>query len=144
MIVRGPPASFSVIEGSEYEFWRRGAKTFLTEELVYHATLLKFNFYTQIVLVTLNQLCKISPQYLIYISVSNNIIVLSSSFKYWPKSCVGLSFVHTCRFKMTCGHMMFQQQGQTITSGITGTTGGKVMYFSTPLPQEWTLFRYLR
>ena len=34
MIVRGPPASFSVIEGSEYEFWRRGAKTFLTEELV--------------------------------------------------------------------------------------------------------------
>ena len=54
MKVRGPPASFSVIEGSEYEFWRRGAKTFLTEELVYHATLLKFNFYTQIVLVTLN------------------------------------------------------------------------------------------
>ena len=35
MIVRGPPASFSVIEGSEYEFWRRGAKTFLTEELVH-------------------------------------------------------------------------------------------------------------
>ena len=49
MIVRGPPASFSVIEGSEYEFWRRGAKTFLTEELVYQANLLKFNFYTQII-----------------------------------------------------------------------------------------------
>ena len=49
MIVRGPPASFSVIEGSEYEFWRRGAKTFLTEELVYQANLLKFNFHTQII-----------------------------------------------------------------------------------------------
>ncbi len=39
LIVRGPPGSFSVIEGAEYEFWRRGAKTFLTEELVGFASL---------------------------------------------------------------------------------------------------------
>ncbi len=34
LITRGPPGSFSVLEGNEYEFWRRGAKTFLTQELV--------------------------------------------------------------------------------------------------------------
>ena len=39
---------------------------------------------------------------------------------------------------------MSQQQGQTITSGITGMTGGKVMYFSTPLLQGWILCKYLR
>ena len=35
IIITGPPGGFALVEGAELTLWKHGAKTFLTQEMVY-------------------------------------------------------------------------------------------------------------